>query len=142
MTDLHIAAKRLLKAWGSDELIHDDMEALRQALANEAIEQPAQQEPVAEITAEDMGRPFNAIQINTHFYKEIPPVGTKLYTRPQAREPQEPVECMCGICKLSKPEPLTNMQRQVIRLRWQGRNWSLGDIIDAVEELHGIREKK
>lgn len=44
---------------------------------------PAQQEPVGEITAEDMGRPFNAIRINTHFYKEIPPVGTKLYTTPQ-----------------------------------------------------------
>ena len=43
------------------------------------------------------------------------------YTRPQARE------------------PLTDRQRQEIRLRWQGRNWSLGDIIDAVEAAHGIK---
>lgn len=51
-------------------------------------EQPAQQqEPAAEITAEDMGRPFNAIRIGTHFYKEVPPVGTKLYTSPPASKP-------------------------------------------------------
>ena len=72
-------------------------EALREALtsvpdwASEAKEQPApatelrEQEPVGEITAEDMGRPFNAIRIGTHFYKEVPPVGTKLYTSPQAQ---------------------------------------------------------
>lgn len=39
-----------------------------------------EQEPVAEITADDMGRPFNAIRIGAYFYKEIPPVETKLYT--------------------------------------------------------------
>ena len=44
--------------------------------------QKDEQEPVAEITADDMGRPFNAIRIGAHFYKEIPPVGTKLYTAP------------------------------------------------------------
>ena len=72
-------------------------EALREALtsvpdwASEAKEQPApatelrEQEPVGEITAEDMGRPFNAIRIGTHFYKEVPPVGTKLYTSPPAQ---------------------------------------------------------
>ena len=59
-------------------------DAIREALA----EQPAQQqEPAAEITAEDMGRPFNAIRIGTHFYKEVPPVGTKLYTSPPASKP-------------------------------------------------------
>jgi len=40
--------------------------------------------PIAEITCEDMGRPFNAMQIRTHFYKEVPPVGTKIYA---AKEP-------------------------------------------------------
>ena len=44
--------------------------------------QKDEHEPVAEITADDMGRPFNAIRIGAHFYKEIPPVGTKLYTAP------------------------------------------------------------
>ena len=39
--------------------------------------------PVGEITAEDMGKPFNAISIRTHFYKEVPAVGTKLYTHAQ-----------------------------------------------------------
>ena len=49
--------------------------------------QKDEQEPVAEITADDMGRPFNAIRIGAHFYKEIPPVGTKLYTAPPERQP-------------------------------------------------------
>ena len=70
--------------------------ALREALA----EQPAQQEPVGEIIAEDMGRPFNAIRIGTHFYKEVPPVGTKLYTTPQAQPAREWVGLTFGeICE-------------------------------------------
>ena len=52
----------------------------------EALAQKDEHEPVAEITADDMGRPFNAIRIGAHFYKEIPPVGTKLYTAPPRRE--------------------------------------------------------
>jgi hypothetical protein len=42
----------------------------------------AQQEPVAEIQAEDMGKPFNAIRVTVHFYAEVPAVGTKLYKAP------------------------------------------------------------
>lgn len=71
---------------GNELLPHVEvvLTAIREALA----EQPAQQqEPAAEITAEDMGRPFNAIRIGTHFYKEVPPVGTKLYTSPPASKP-------------------------------------------------------
>ena len=49
--------------------------------------QKDEHEPVAEITADDMGRPFNAIRIGAHFYKEIPPVGTKLYIAPPERQP-------------------------------------------------------
>ena len=52
------------------------------AACREALAQKDEHEPVAEITADDMGRPFNAIRIGAHFYKEIPPVGTKLYTAP------------------------------------------------------------
>ena len=58
------------------------VQSLREALA-----QKDDQEPVAEITADDMGRPFNAIRIGAHFYKEIPPVGTKLYIAPPERQP-------------------------------------------------------
>jgi hypothetical protein len=43
-------------------------------------------EPVAEIQAEDMGKPFNAIRVTTHFYAEVPAVGTKLYKAPPKRE--------------------------------------------------------
>ena len=41
-----------------------------------ALAEPS--EPVGEIVADDMGAPFNAIQIRTHFYKEVPAIGTKL----------------------------------------------------------------
>ena len=54
--------------------------------------QKDEHEPVAEITADDMGRPFNAIRIGAHFYKEIPPVGTKLYTAPPKRQPLTDVQ--------------------------------------------------
>ena len=57
------------------------------ATCREALEQKDEQEPVAEITADDMGRPFNALRIGAHFYKEIPPVGTKLYTAPPECQP-------------------------------------------------------
>ena len=57
------------------------------AACREALAQKDEQVPVAEITADDMGRPFNAIRIGAHFYKEIPPVGTKLYTAPPERQP-------------------------------------------------------
>jgi len=43
-------------------------------------------EPVAEIQAEDMGKPFNAIRVTVHFYAEVPAVGTKLYKAPPKRE--------------------------------------------------------
>ena len=57
------------------------------ATCRAALAQKDEQEPVAEITADDMGRPFNAIRIGAHFYKEIPPVGTKLYTATSKRKP-------------------------------------------------------
>lgn len=56
------------------------------------IGQEIDAEPCAEIVSEDMGRPFNAMQIRTHFYKEVPPVGTQLYTHPPSTQPKaEPV---------------------------------------------------
>ena len=63
--------------------IYNDVE-LANAItaAKEYLAAPEQSEPVGEIVADDMGRPFNAIQIRTHFYKEVPAIGTKLYTRP------------------------------------------------------------
>ena len=52
----------------------------------------AQQEPVAEIQTEDMGKPFNAIRVTAHFYAEVPAVGTKLYKAPPKRD----LTCVCG----------------------------------------------
>ena len=35
--------------------------------------------PVGEIVCEDLGKPFNAMQIRMHFYDFAPSIGTKLY---------------------------------------------------------------
>ena len=37
-------------------------------------------------------------------------------------------------------KPLTDEQREEISKGWQGRNWTVGDIIDAIEAAHGIKE--
>jgi len=37
-------------------------------------------------------------------------------------------------------KPLTDEQREDISIGWRGRNWTVGDIIDAVEAAHGIKE--
>ena len=37
-------------------------------------------------------------------------------------------------------KPLTDEQRKAILKGWQGRNWTVGDIIDAIEAAHGIKE--
>ena len=37
--------------------------------------------------------------------------------------------------------PLTDEQREEIAKGWRGRNWTVGDIIDAIEAAHGITEK-
>ena len=81
LADVHGTSKKAKPGstyWHVDRAIT----ACRAALAQKDV-----QEPVAEITADDMGRPFNAIRIGAHFYKEIPPVGTKLYTAPPKRQP-------------------------------------------------------
>jgi hypothetical protein len=117
--------------------------ALREALAEQPAQQqpawrtqggiprfkpqPAQQQPVAEITAEDMGRPFNAIRINTHFYKEIPPVGTKLYTRPQAREP------------LTDEQIIAIGKELGLKCRLGGNPNIDFDYVRAIEAAHGIK---
>ena len=37
-------------------------------------------------------------------------------------------------------KPLTDKQREEIAKGWRGRNWTVGDIIDAIEAAHGIKE--
>lgn len=36
-------------------------------------------------------------------------------------------------------KPLTDEKREEIAKGWRGRNWTVGDIIDAVEAAHGIK---
>ena len=37
------------------------------------------------LSREDMGKPFNAMQIRVHFTKEVPPIGTQLVTLSSAQ---------------------------------------------------------
>jgi hypothetical protein len=47
------------------------------------------QEPVGEVVVESMGvRGSDAMRVRMHFYKEIPPVGSKIYTTPPAAQRQ------------------------------------------------------
>jgi hypothetical protein len=57
--------------------------AIKQALAAPV------QEPVGEVVVESMGvRGADAMRVRMHFYKEIPPVGSKIYTTPPAAQRQ------------------------------------------------------
>jgi hypothetical protein len=52
------------------------------------------QEPVGEVVVESMGvRGSDAMRVRMHFYKEIPPVGSKIYTTQPAAlaAPVQPV---------------------------------------------------
>ena len=58
----------------------------------------------------------------------------------EAEEPSqaEPVECMCGICKLGKREPLTD--EQIEDLYFDGFSISkLKEFARAIEAAHGIK---
>jgi hypothetical protein len=108
------------------------IEQARQVAINAAREYLAaleQSEPIGEIVADDMGRPFNAVQIRTHFYKEVPAVGTKLYTTsPPAQR-----------------KPLTREQRVDLLAKFEAHKyeWHASSIlIDMVEAAHGIKENK
>ena len=127
-----------------DEALKQELDALEQiqsampfpsainaiTACREALAQKDEHEPVAEITADDMGRPFNAIRIGAHFYKEIPPVGTKLYTAPPKRKPLTDEEIM-------------QIGRELGVKCVLGGNPSIDfDYARAIERAHGIRGKK
>jgi hypothetical protein len=86
--------------------------------------QPAVQEPVGEVVIESMGvRGSDAMRVRMHFYKEIPPVGSKIYTT----QPAAPV-------------PLTDEQ---IDSAWLLNGGGLAanryyDFARAIEAAHGI----
>ena len=57
-------------------------------------------------------------------------------------QPEPPVECMCGVCKLGiQRKPLTDEQIVEIYTKWEatkGTSWA--DLIRAIEAAHGIKE--
>ena len=67
--------------------VADDMYELgKYETALAAARELRDMKPVGEIISEDLGKPFNAMQIRTHFYDFAPPIGTKLYTLGDANE--------------------------------------------------------
>jgi hypothetical protein len=73
--------------------------AIKQALAA-----PTGQEPAGEVIAVPMGLSGDNVQIRTHFYQEIPPVGTKVWATPPAQPNRG-----CGRCEdMSKPCDITS----------------------------------
>ena len=58
-------------------------------LSDERLMEMPKQEPVGEVVFESMNvRGSDAMQVRIHFYKEIPPVGSKVYTTPPAAQQQ------------------------------------------------------
>ena len=95
--------------------------ALREALASEAIEQPAQQEPVAVVKALPLGHG----QTEMHYAEcQHLPVGTLLYTSPQAQR---------------EWVGLSESDRRLINFQWQDGNGTATEIIDLVESK--LKEK-
>ena len=120
-----------------------------------------EQEPAGEIIAVPMGLDGDEIQLRTHFYQEIPPVGAKVYTTPPAQPAPVPTNCrhcggfgnvLCaGQCKQAAAQPaqrkpLTDEQIDEIYLNSDldiGRQYNqLYEIARAIEAAHGIGEKK
>lgn len=77
---------------------------------------PAQQEPVAEARYDGTLHWFEPHGAGLHRFQG------PLFTSPP---PQR--------------KPLTHEQREEIAKGWRGRNWTVGDIIDATEAAHGIK---
>jgi len=60
------------------------------AKSDERLMEMPKQEPVGEVVVESMRVPgSDAMQVRIHFYKEIPPVGSKVYTTPPAAPVQK-----------------------------------------------------
>ena len=74
---LEICAVRQEHQWDGLQKVSVAKAAIKQALAAPV------QEPVGEVVVESMGvRGSDAMRVRMHFYKEIPPVGSKIYTTP------------------------------------------------------------
>jgi hypothetical protein len=51
-----------------------------------------------------------------------------------------PIQWLYTSPQPAQRKPLTDEQRERIAKGWRGRNWTVGDIIDATEAAHGIKE--
>jgi hypothetical protein len=123
--------KQVLDALGQLWLFGDEAAVIANpaiSAVKQAFEQPAQvQGPV--IAGSLSVRYFRGCKSMTNvdfdYEGDLPEGDYTLYTTPPA----------------PAPVPLTDGQREEIAKGWRGRNWTVGDIIDAIETAHGITKK-
>jgi len=127
---LRMALDELCRVYHDDEAGPYTLEVIK--TIKQVLEQP-EPEPVAVVSSVaesgDKG-------VRVRWIGGFPQIGDRLYTSPPKRE-QEPVECMCGICKLGKREPLTEEQLDDLLLV----NMPIKDhrhFARTIEAAHGI----
>ena len=91
------------------------------AIIGTYLEKDKEQEPVAIIHRNE----YNEYRLEPHDNFDIKSI---------------PFNIDVPLFKSPQRKPLTDEQRKEISKGWQGRNWTCGDIIDAVEAAHGIKE--
>jgi hypothetical protein len=123
---------------GKDSL-SDHLQSVVEKLDEALAEQPAQQEP-------------ERVKFERHWKKTR---GEKKANRELPRHPLQPQTyiqdsanrhwvtwqaAVRSVAPSAQRKPLTDEQRERIAKGWRGRNWTVGDIIDATEAAHGIKE--
>ena len=53
---------------------------------------------------------------------------------------EKPVECMCGICKLTQRKPLKDEEIESLLVNWPEYGIDFFDFARAIEAAHGIKE--
>ena len=112
--------------WYDEKLVDKAITAIEEALSTKCVVQPVvaeqhKQEPVYQIKLYGSQTAWH--DADSSVYDLTPPNKRRiLYTTPPQRK------------------PLTDAQREEIAKGWRGRNWTVGDIIDAIEAAHGIKE--
>ncbi len=110
--------------------------ALREALA----EQPAQQQE-PEPDRVKFERHWRKTRGDKKANRELPrhPLQPQTYIQDSAN--RHWVTWQAAVRSVAPPasKPLTDEQREEIAKGWRSRNWTVGDIINAIEAAHGIK---
>jgi len=87
-----------------------------------------------QISAQHVGEPWGACVSGRVFVGALPE-----HVRKLSEDGGLPIQWLYTTQQQRKP--LTEEQREEIAKGWQGRNWTVGNIIDAIEAAHGITKE-